>query len=426
MIKRLLLASESGLVLVIILMALGLTVFGGSKPGAPVSIPLPSGSTVTTAEGVTTITLPGAATEALELISRVRSIAAEATGGNVQIVAAGRSVGFDAGRNPRVTDGPDAALMVRPMVNKFLDVENLVLVGGNASYFAIMAVGMTAVIIMGGIDLSVGSIYALAAIAGAMALRWANEAWGSGGGSGGSPMPLIASVPLGLAVCCGVGALAGAFNGAMIVGLRVHPFIITLGTMAVYRGSVFVATRSETISELPDSFTRGFFKLQVGGVYPVPTFLMVLVVLAGVFVLARTVLARRAYAIGGNETAARYAGIPVSRVKVIFYTLSGMLAGLSACAYIGYYGAAAPAAGDGYELDVVAAAVIGGASLSGGRGSALGAVLGAIMVQLISNAMVILEIDQSYQKIVMGSAIIAAVVIDQTKARLSKARGAAG
>jgi ribose transport system permease protein len=145
---------------------------------------------------------------------------------------------------------------------------------------------------------------------------------------------------------------------------------------------------------------------------------MVAVAAAGAFVLGRTVLGRRAYAIGGNETAARYAGVPVGRTKIIMYTLMGMLAGLSAAVYLGYLGAASSDAGQGYELSVIAAAVIGGASLSGGRGSAVGAVLGAILIQLINNAMIILDIDTNYTNIVMGAAIVVAVVLDQAKSRL--------
>jgi ribose transport system permease protein len=145
---------------------------------------------------------------------------------------------------------------------------------------------------------------------------------------------------------------------------------------------------------------------------------MAAVTVAGIFVLNRTVLGRRIYAIGGNETAARYAGIPVGRVKVIVYTLMGLLAGLSACLYLGYLGAAETNAGNGYELKVIAAAVIGGASLSGGRGTALGAVLGALLIQLIDNGMLILNIDQNYNQIVMGAAIVVAVVLDQLKTRL--------
>jgi len=235
--------------------------------------------------------------------------------------------------------------------------------------------------------------------------------------------PLWAALPVGLGVCCLVGAACGAANGSLVVGLRVHPFIITLGTMAALRGVVFVVTGGLSISGLPESFGAGLFKAEVAGVYPVPLLVMLGVACAGHLVLTRLVLGRQAFGVGGNETAARYAGIRVGMVKVIVHTLCGLLAGLSACVYLGYYAAFEPNAGSGYELSVIAATVIGGASLSGGRGSALGAVLGALLIQLITNAMIILDIDSSYTSIVMGAAIVIAVVMDQTKARLSSRKG---
>jgi ribose/xylose/arabinose/galactoside ABC-type transport system permease subunit len=299
---------------------------------------------------------------------------------------------------------PETGQVVRDEVNKFLDAQNLLQVANNASYIAVMAVGMTAIIALAGIDLSIGSIYALAAIMGAFAMRELERSAG-----------LVVALPVGLGVCVAVGALAGGVNGAMIVGLRVHPFIITLGTMAIYRGVVFVLSRGQTVSGFPESVQRGFFKLSVGGVQPVPALIMIVTTAAGWFMLSNTVLGRRVYAIGGNEIAARYAGVPVGSIKIRVYTLCGALAGLAACMYAGYYGAATSDAGTGYELRVIAAAVIGGASLSGGRGSALGAALGAIVIELINNGMIILAVDQSYNQIVMGAAIVIAVLVDQAK-----------
>jgi ribose/xylose/arabinose/galactoside ABC-type transport system permease subunit len=300
--------------------------------------------------------------------------------------------------------------------NAFLNRENLVLVAKDASFFAIMAVGMTAVIILAGIDLSVGSIYGLSAIIGAMALSALPPETG-----------WIVAVPVALAVCVGVGSLCGLANGSMTVGLRVHPFVITLGMMAALRGLTIVLPstffNSQSIGGFPPAFTSGFFKAEILGVQPVPVIVMLIVAFAGWFVLTRTVFGRRVFAIGGNETAAHYAGIPVGRVKIIVYTIMGALAGLSACVYLGYLGAAETNAGNAYELQVIAATVIGGASLMGGRGSALGAVLGAVIIQLINNAMIILGVDPNYNQIVMGAAIIIAVVIDQTKQRLSARRG---
>lgn len=387
--RRIIAAQESGLVVVIALMMVALTVFGGTKQ-ASVRVDVPAGVAITQVDD-----------------THVR-IAFPAAGGGEQTITSDQSI--------RIKEGDDGAKTVfaSRSVNKFLDVENLLNVLTTASYYAIMAVGMTAIIILAGIDLSIGSIYAIAAILGASALSVIESKSGGGGASA------LVAVPLLVLICCTVGGLGGFINGFSSVALRVHPFIITLGTMAIYRGAVFVFTQGQTVSGLPDSIQRGFFKLDAGGVYPVPTIITIIVGLAGAFVLSRTVFGRRIYAIGGNEVAAKYAGIPVGRVKTIVYTISGALAGLAAAIYVGYFGAAENGAGQGYELNVIAAAVIGGASLSGGRGSALGAVLGAILVQLINNGMLILDINQSYNQIVMGLAIIIAVVVDQTKTRLTK------
>lgn len=323
-------------------------------------------------------------------------------------------------------DRSNQTLRRQARVNKFLDLSNLVLLAKDASFIAVMAVGMTAIIILGGIDLSVGSIYAFAALLGALTLRYLQaNALGVPVDNTVATICGVAwyvAVPAALLVCCSVGAACGAVSGTMVVGLRVHPFIITLGMMAVLRGIVFITTKGEAVLGVPNSFVEGFFKAPILGVNPVPVFIMLLVALAGFVVLTRTVLGRRIYAIGGNEIAAKYAGIPVGKVKIIVFTLSGLLVGLSACMSLGYFGSASPEAGKGYELDVIAAAVIGGASLSGGRGTALGAVLGAILIQMIRNAMLILDIDTNYTEIVMGAAIVAAVVLDQAKMRLTARR----
>lgn len=314
---------------------------------------------------------------------------------------------------PSTPDGPRSASGWK-LESKFLNKENLVIQMTNASYFAVMAVGMTAIIILAGIDLSVGSIYALAALLGAMAVNLLGPKAG-----------VWATVPVALLVCCGTGALAGFANGAASVALRVHPFVITLGTMAIYRGAVLLISNAQTVSVQAESLQKGFFKADVMGVNPVPSLIMLLIGGAGLFVLKQTVFGRQVYAIGGNETAARYAGIAVGRIKTWVYTIAGGLAGLSGCMYLGYFASAENNAGNGYELKVIAAAVIGGASLSGGRGSAIGAVLGAILVQLIDNALVILDKPQNYSQVVMGAAIVLAVVLDQTKGRLT-GRGGRG
>ncbi|MBL8764934.1 MAG: ABC transporter permease [Phycisphaerae bacterium] len=292
---------------------------------------------------------------------------------------------------------------------RFFNTANLVGVAKDASFIAVMAVGMVAIIILGGIDLSVGSIYALSGVAAAAVLARLAES---------NPgISSLFSIPVGVAVAGAVGSACGVVNGAATVGLRVHPFIITLGGMAVYRGVAFVATDGQSISGLPDSYTSGGFKANLWGANPVPMLIMVVVAIVGAMVLSLTVLGRRTFAIGGNETAARYAGIPVGRVKIVLFTLCGTLAGFAAAINTGYYGSASSGDGSGYELRVIAAAVVGGASLSGGRGSAIGATLGAVIIQLIDNGIVVLGVDSNYTNIVIGLAIVAAVVIDQVKHR---------
>lgn len=316
----------------------------------------------------------------------------------------------------------DDAVVVRgkERVNKFFNPDNLVLVATQASFIAIMAVGMTGIIIMGGIDLSVGSIYALAAVCGAMVLE-SYIGTMNAPLSGGQPSMFLA-ILITVGVCGVVGAMCGFVNGAATVGLKVHPFIITLGGMAVYRGIAFVSTDGQTIGPFPESFTASFGKLPIFGATAVPMLLMATVAIVGAVVLVRTVFGRQTFAIGGNEIAARYAGVPVGRVKIWLFTLCGLLAGLSAALYLGYFGAGGSDAGKGYELNVIAAAVVGGASLSGGRGSAVGAVLGALVIQLIDNSILMLGVDQNYKEIVIGLAIVIAVVVDQTKQRLGSKR----
>lgn len=400
---RLFAHQESGLLLVIFLMGLGLTIYGEAYAiKRPIRTPLPEGGSVRLVDQSGQTHEPG-------------TLARNEVSAYILTNAGGDETRYEAAEGWRY-DSAQRTLFGEQRTNAFLNKQNLVLVAKDASFFAIMAVGMTAVIILAGIDLSIGSIYGLSAIVGALAVSSLDP-----GTSG------FVAVLTALSVCVGVGGLCGLANGSMTVGLRVHPFVITLGMMAALRGLTIVLPDSirntQSIGGFPESFTKGFFKAQLFGVQPVPVIVMLMVAVAGWFVLSRTVFGRRIFAIGGNETAAKYAGIPVGKVKVLVYTIMGALAGLSACVYLGYLGAAETNAGNAYELQVIAATVIGGASLAGGRGSAFGAVLGAIVIQLINNAMIILGVDPNYNQIVMGAAIVLAVVIDQTKQRLSNRRG---
>src|SRR6202030_1740934 len=293
-------------------------------------------------------------------------------------------------------------------VNKFFNPATLVQIAKDTSFFAIMAIGMTVVIITGGIDLSVGAIYALASVCGALIL----SPYGPSGGGG--------ATVLGILVTIVVGTFLGFLNGAMITGFKVHPFIITLGTMAIYRGIAFVQTNGQSIGGFPEGF-RQFVRSEIlPGLSLVPLIVMILVTVVGGIFLSQLSIGRKIYAIGGNEIASRYSGIRVGRVKLLAYTISGLAAGIASVLSLGYYGAGSSGDGQGYELNVIAAAVVGGASLIGGRGTALGALLGAIILQMISNGLVILDIPQNYSQIVIGLVVIAAVLFDQLNTWLTK------
>ncbi len=290
--------------------------------------------------------------------------------------------------------GESGTIMVKQ--NKFLNAQNLTNLAKDTSFFAIMAVGATFVIVSGGIDLSVGAVYALASVLAALVLHQ----FGADGPR--SSVSSGLSVPLG--------------------ALKVHPFIITLGTMTIYRGVAFVITTGQSVGTFPTAFPELVKWEAFGGLRLVPLLVMILVTIIGTVYLARFAAGRRIYAVGGNELASRFSGVRVNRVKLSVYVLSGLTAGIAALLAIGYYGSASSGDGSGYELDVIASAVVGGASLSGGKGSALGALLGALIIKMIDNGIVILGIDQSYSRIIIGTVVILAVTLDQFNTWLAKRR----
>jgi ribose/xylose/arabinose/galactoside ABC-type transport system permease subunit len=292
-------------------------------------------------------------------------------------------------------------------VNNFLNAYTLIQVATDASGFAIMGVGATIVIISGGIDLSVGAIYALSGVVTAMTLRAVG------------PMSGPATVLLAITVCLGVGALCGLANGLMVIGLGVHPFIVTLGTMWMLRGIAFVISRAESIL-VPAALTS-VVKAPLGlgaALFPVPLLTMLAVAAGGAIYLERTVMGRHVFAVGGNPEASRYSGLSLGRVRVGVYTISGLTAGLAAFLGAGFYGSSTSSDANGYELYVIASAVVGGASLVGGKGSAMSATLGALLIVMIRQAIRTLHLDQNYEWIIIGGALVVAVVIDQGGSRL--------
>lgn len=294
-------------------------------------------------------------------------------------------------------------------VNNFLNRYTLIQMATDASAFAIMGVGATLVIIAGGIDLSVGAVYALAGVIMAMVLRAAG------------PMDPALTVLLGLVTCVGVALICGLLNGLMVIGLGVHPFIITLGTMWILRGIAFVVSRAESVL-VPTALT-GVAKASLGmgtALYPVPLLVMLTVTALGAMYLGRSVPGRHILAVGGNPVASRYAGLNVARVTLGVFVLSGLTAGLAAFLGASFYGSATSSDANGYELYVIASAVVGGASLSGGKGSAISAMLGALLIVTMRQAIRTLRLDQNYEWIIIGAALIIAVVIDQRAKRFAE------
>ncbi len=307
-------------------------------------------------------------------------------------------------------------------VDAFLRVDNLVPnVLLPASWLAILALGGTVVIVAGGIDLSVGQTFKLAALAACAATQGLPED---------ASALLVWSLALGAAL--GTGLCCGLVNGALVVLLRVHPFLVTLGTMSIARGlaNVLVAEKSlPSLSRtLPAAFTEHgvAWKIASGDhsfLQPVPILVAAAALGLVALLLTRTVAGRQIYAIGGNEQAAYLAGVSVPRLKLGVFAFAGLLAGLAGLLSAGFYGAASTATGEGYELTVVAAAVVGGASLAGGRGTALGAVLGALVIKLIENGIdlvrrvdlgvFVLPVSKEYGQIVIGVAILVAVACDR-------------
>jgi ribose/xylose/arabinose/galactoside ABC-type transport system permease subunit len=296
--------------------------------------------------------------------------------------------------------------------NTFLNFDNLIDgIATPMSYYAIMAVGMTFVIITGGIDISVGSIMALSALGGAAALQAMHAS-----------APAIQVLPVAILVPLVIGLLCGAINGALIVSLDLHPFIVTLGTMSIFRGLANVLPPEKTLpaagKSLPSAFTTHFMRMDLFGLEPMPLIIMLICVAAGWFYLRMMVAGRETYAIGGNEEAARFSGLRVGWIKLRTYALAGLAAGIGGMVSLGRFGTASTSTGYGYELTVIAAAVVGGASLVGGRGSAIGALLGTLIIALIENGIIILRLAQEYRLVIIGLAIIVAVSLDRLSARL--------
>lgn len=283
----------------------------------------------------------------------------------------------------------------------FFTPDNLLNVSLQASITAIIAAGMTFVILTGGIDLSVGSLVAFAGIVSTTVLK--------------SGLPPAAGFGAAILAGVAVGSLSGAFAGFCITRFNIAPFIVTLATMTIWRGAAFVWTDGRPVWELP----AGFAFLGNGRVLavPVPTIIMVLTFIASHIILTRTRFGRYVYAVGGNIEAARLAGIRTWRVLVNVYVLSGTLAALSGILLASRMNSGQPNAGVSYELDVIAAVVVGGTSLSGGAGSIVGTFIGAMLIAVLRNGLNLLNVNSYIQQVIVGVVILLAVMLDQIRRR---------
>ncbi len=279
----------------------------------------------------------------------------------------------------------------------FLSVSNLMNVLRQVSINALIAFGMTFVILTGGIDLSVGSTLALtgAVTAGLMA-------------SGVDP---IFAMLLGLLL----GAVLGAINGIIIAKGKVAPFIATLATMTIYRGLTLVYTDGRPVSGLGDSLT---FQLLGKGYFlgiPIPVVTMIISFGVLYFILKKTTFGRRVYAVGGNEEASILSGINADRIKIYVYSLLGLLAALASLILTSRLNSAQPTAGEMFELDAIAAVVLGGTSLTGGRGWIVGTLIGALIIGVLNNGLNLIGVTSFFQQVVKGAVILLAVLLDRKK-----------
>ncbi|GAB4518177.1 MAG: ABC transporter permease [Anaerolineae bacterium] len=291
--------------------------------------------------------------------------------------------------------------IIRDGEQLFLTTRNLLSVLQQASINAIIAVGMTYVIISGGIDLSVGSIVALVGVIAAQLMRDAN----------------IGPVG-GFAVAVSVGILCGVFNGWLITVFKLSPFIATLGTMGIFRGIAMVLAQGRSVY----GFDRSFLQIFAGRVGDVPVSVIVMILVAVIFwlVLRYTKFGKYTIAIGGNEETAKLAGIPVNRYKLGIYSLGGFLTGIGGALLLARLSSGDPTFGRLFELDAIAATVMGGTSLSGGEGSIAGTIVGALIISLVRNAQNLYNVPGFWQEFIVGSVIVLAVMLDQWRRQQSQ------
>lgn len=274
---------------------------------------------------------------------------------------------------------------------RFLSIANIKNVFTQVSVNAVIALGMSFVILTGGIDLSVGSILAVSGAAAASIIKSSGNVF------------------LAIVVAIAIGCLIGLINGVLISKGRIQAFIVTLATMTIFRGVTYVFTNGTPISGLGQSFSGIGNKMILG--LPIPVIFLVIVFGLAFYILSQTRYGRYVYALGGNEDSARLSGINTDKIKTLVYVISGAAAALSGIIVTSRIGSASPNAGVGFELDAIAAVVVGGTSLSGGEGSVVGTIIGALIIGVLNNGLNLINVSPFYQAIVKGLVILLAVMV---------------
>lgn len=278
------------------------------------------------------------------------------------------------------------------LTKSFLTIDNLLNVLRQISMICIVAVGMTMVIILGDIDLSPGSVIAFVGVMSATVYK------------------ATTSPALALITAIGIGAVIGFVNGFITAKGKIPAFITTLATMQILRGIAFIYTGGNPVSVFDERFTQ--FGTGYVGPIPLPVVIMIVVIIFGVFITRFTRFGRHIYAVGGNSNASQWSGINVDRVKIGVFTIIGTLTGIAGLIMAARLGSGQPSAANGFEMDVIAAVILGGASLSGGRGKISGTVIGVIIIGLLANGLTLMNISTYWQQVVKGVIIVVAVLID--------------
>ncbi|GAK52385.1 transporter [Candidatus Moduliflexus flocculans] len=287
------------------------------------------------------------------------------------------------------------SLFIALMAPQFRTTKNIYLVSRQISFVAIVALGELFVILTSGIDLSVGSTVGLTGMITGLALA--------------AGIPPIIALPIGVLA----GVLIGIFNGAVIAYVGITPFIVTLGALSMGRGLSLVLTKGNPIIEMPSSF----FFLAQSDIFGIPMPVIIAIIIAAIVhvILTYTAFGRRIYAIGGNEQATALSGVDVKKIKLMIYAICGLMAGIVGVLLVARFNSAQPATGKGWELDAIASTVIGGTSLSGGVGTVLGVLIGATIMGVIRNGLVLMQVSAYWQDFIIGGIIVLAAVVDRIK-----------